>query len=42
MLRVPLESHRQGDSNEYPQHVLWRPLENPPLIITKYHPYLFH
>ena len=30
---------RQGDSNEYPQHILlWRTKENYPLIITKYHP----
>ena len=38
-----LESPRRGDSNEYPQHMfLWRTIENYPLIVTKYHPYLFH
>ena len=37
-----LESPRQGDSNEYPQHmVLWRTDENYPSIIIKYPPYLF-
>ena len=37
-----LELPRQGDSNEYPQHMfLWRNKQNCPLIITKYPPYLF-
>ena len=38
-----LESPRQGDSNEYPQHMfLWRNKQNDPVIIPKYPPYLFH
>ena len=38
-----LESPQWGDSNEYPQHVfLWRTVENYPLIILKYPPYLLH
>ena len=35
-----LESPRQSESNEYPQHMfLWRTKTNHPLIITKYPPY---
>ena len=38
-----LESARQGDSKEYPQHMfLWTTGENYPLIITKYPPYLVY
>ena len=38
-----LESPRLGDSNEYPHHMfLWRNVENYPLIICQYPPYLFH
>ena len=37
-----LESSRQGDSNEYPQHIfLLRNMKNYPSIIIKYPPYLF-
>ena len=38
-----LESPRQGDSSEYPQHTfLWKTEENYPLFIIEYPPYLFH
>ena len=37
-----LELPRQGNSNEYPQHMfLWRNKQTCPLIITKYPSYLF-
>ena len=37
-----LELPRRGNSNEYPHHMfLWRTIENYPLIIIKYPPYLF-
>ena len=33
----------EGDSSEYLQYMLlWRTVENYPLIIIKYPPYLFH
>ena len=36
-LPCSLESPRQGDSNEYTQHMfLWRNKQNYPLITTKY------
>ena len=40
--RYSLELSRQGDSNEYPQHMfLSRNDENYPSIFIKYPPYLF-
>ena len=42
MLLYSLESPRQGDSNEYQQHMfLWRTDKNYPSIISKNLPYLF-
>ena len=41
--RYSLESHRQCDSNEYPQHLfLWKNKQNYSLIITQNSPDLFH
>ena len=38
-----LESPRQGDSNEYPQHMFsWRADEHYPSVIIKYMSYLFY
>ena len=37
-----LELPWRGNSNEYPQHMLWRTNENYPRIIVKYLSYLIH
>ena len=43
MLCVLIRIAIRGDSNEYAQHMfLWRTVENYPLIIIKYPPYLLH
>ena len=42
MLRASLESPKQSDSTDYPQHMfLWRTEEKYPLIIIKYPSHLF-
>ena len=37
-----LKLPQRGNSNEYPQHILWRNQQTYPLLITKYPLYLFH